>query len=223
MNIYLVVEGFCEREVYPKWAKYLNPRLKVVQYIDEVEENHIYIVSGGGYPGYYEIIENAISDVCENDKFDKLVIAIDSEKMTYEDKKDEIELLIKNIGAAINYEIIVQHFCIETWALGNRAIVNRHSANSKVLQYREIHDVLTKDPAEMPDHPAESLNRAQFAERYLRTLLNDKYRNLTYNKRNPKPLLNRKYFDRVVSRFTETGHIASFEDFLNAFQIASPK
>lgn len=216
MNIYLVVEGFVEKKVYPKWIKYINPQYKVIQDFDDVVSNHIYIVSGGGYPNYLEVIEDSVNDVADNRAFDKLVIAIDSEDMSYNQKKKEIMDFVDNLGFVIEYQVVVQHFCIETWALGNRNIISRNSADEKVRKYRSIWDVLRQDPEKLPPLDEEH-TRAQFAELYLRALLNAKYRNLTYSKHNPKELLNRKYFDRVKSRLIDTGHIASFNDFLTAF------
>lgn len=143
--------------------------------------------------------------------------------MTYEDKKDEIETFVDDYqltcGSNIDYRIIIQHFCIETWALANRSIVNRYSSNIDIQKFRSIWDVLYEDPELLPSLPEEKLNRAQFAEKYLRLLLNEKYRNLTYTKNNPKEIIHRKYFDKIKSRCIETGHIASFKDFLNAFYI----
>lgn len=217
MNIYLVVEGqIGEKKVYSNWIKYINKQMQLVNSIDEISHNSVYIVSGGGYPNYFDIIENAAQDVMTYN-IDRLVVAIDSEDMTYEEKHHEVDEFIYNFGLNINYKIIVQHFCLETWALGNRIIVSRKPSSERVKKYRQIHDVLVYDPADLPPNMEEGLNRAQFAERYLRALLNDNYKNLSYSKRNPEVLLHSKYYQRVFDRFTETGHIASFNDFLNAF------
>ncbi len=216
MNIYLVVEGFLEKKVYPKWIEFINPEYKVVDEIDAVVTNHLYVVSGGGYPSYFDVIEGGVYDVAENKTFDRLVIAVDSEDMSYDQKKQEIEEFINGIDIDIEYQIVVQHFCIETWALGNRNIVPRHTAGERVRNYRDIWDVLFNDPEELPALD-DNHNRAQFAKSYLRALLNAKFRNLSYSERNPKVLLHPKYFKRVRSRYLETGHIASFNDFLTAF------
>lgn len=217
MNIYLVVEGKkTEPIVYPKWIKYINPQFKIVQDIDEVCDNHILMISGGGFPSYLSIIKNAALDVASNERFDRLVIAIDSEEMTYVDKRAEIEDFVNNLNLNIEYKVVVQHFCIETWALGNRILVPRQSDDERVKMYRDIWDVLDNDPAGLPPL-SEDINRAQFAEKYLKALINAHYRNLTYSKWNPKVLLDRKYFNRVKSRFEDTDHIASFNDFLTAF------
>ncbi len=217
MNIYLVVEGeIGEKKVYSNWLKYLNNQFNIVNSISEISTNSVYIIAGFGYPNYFEVIENAAYDVANNN-IDRLVVAIDSEDMTYDEKHNEVEDFIVKLNLSIDYKIIVQHFCLETWALGNRIIVNRKPSSDRVRRYRRLHDVLYLDPAELPPNKGEDLNRAQFAEKYLRALLNDKYRNLTYSKKNPEALLHKKYFERILDRFTRTGHIASFEDFLTSF------
>jgi len=217
MKIYLVVEGeVSEKKVYDKWIRYYRPDLKIIKYLDEFVDNSVFIISGLGYPNYFDVIESAVGDVVSLN-LDKLVVAIDSEEMTYEDKRQEVTEFIESMGQNIQYNIIVQHFCLETWALGNKVIVTRHPKNDEVRLFRQFFDVLSLDPELLPPYEPKSLNRAQFAELYLRRLLNDKYRNLSYSKKNPKVLLNEKYFRRVKDRFETTGHIRSFNDFLLAF------
>ncbi len=217
MNVYLIVEGHGEKKVYAHWVPLVNPSLTVVNSLDEVQHNNLIIYSGGGYPHYIEVIEAGVEDVVTNEQLDRLVIAIDSEEMSYKDKRREIEQVVKALGKNLDYKIIVQHFCLETWALGNKTIVSRNPKDIHLRKYRGYFDVLTKDPEFLPGYPADNLNRSQFAAHYLRKLLNEKYKNLTYTKRNPHALLHNKYFERVKIRLQTTGHITSFNDFLAAF------
>lgn len=217
MNVYLVVEGKGEKKVYAHWVPLVNPNLSVVDSLEEVQHNNLIIFSGGGYPNYLEVVEAGVEDVVGNEKLDRLVIAIDSEEMSYEEKRREIEKVVDASGKNLDYKIIVQHFCLETWALGNKVIVSRNPKNLQLQQYRNHFDILNRDPELLPDYPIEDLSRSQFAARYLTKLLNEKYKALTYKKGNPKPLLHDMYFKRVKMRLETTGHIASFEDFLTAF------
>jgi hypothetical protein len=217
MNIYLVVEGKCEKRIYRKWVRWVNPNLRIANSINEVSVNHLYMVSGGGYPHYFDVIEDGAKDVSEITLFDRLVVSVDSEDMSYEDKMSEISKFIDSLALSINYRIIIQHFCLETWALGNRFIVTRNPQTEKSRYYRSIYDVLTNDPECLPALPNDDLNRSQFAERYLRCLISEKYQHSTYTKRNPSVLCNHNYYQRVMSRCLETGHIASFNGFLTAF------
>ena len=141
----------------------------------------------------------------------------DSEDLGHDEKLEEISSFMTKIGLDIDYRIVVQHFCLETWALGNRAIVPRQPKTDKVREYRNIWDVLENDPAELPVLPKAQFTRAQFAELYLRAILNDRNRNITYTKRNTKALLNLKYYQQVKTRMQDTNHIASFRGFLAAF------
>jgi hypothetical protein len=218
VNVYLVVEGpVGEKRVYSHWVPMVNARLSVVPSIDQVSDNSVFIVAGGGYPSYFDVIEAGVADVAGNSMFDRLVVAIDSEEMTLSDKYCEVSEFIDSLASQVEYRIIVQHFCLETWALGNKAIVTRHPRDPRIREYRRIFDVLHSDPEYLPPNPAEGLNRAQFAERYLRGLLNEKYRNLTYTKSNPAALLHRKYYARVRRRYDEGTHIASFGALIAAF------
>ncbi len=218
MNIYLVVEGpIGERQVYAHWVPLVNPRLQLVTNLEEIVNDNLIIYSGGGYPSYFDVIEAGVRDVEANENLDRLVVAVDSEQMSYAEKRAEISEFIQGLRTHINYRIVVQHFCLETWALGNKFIVSRKPKDIKVREYRRHYDVLHRDPEFLPAYPLEDFNRSQFAERYLRRLLNEKYRNLTYRKGNPIVLLNDKYFERVKGRCLETGHIMSFNDFLTAF------
>ena len=217
MNVYLIVEGNGEKKVYTHWVPLVNPNLSVVNSLEEVQHNNLIIFSGGGYPNYLEVIEAGVEDVVGNEQLDRLVIAIDSEEMSYEEKRREIEQVVNALGKNLDYRIIVQHFCLETWALGNKVIVSRNPKDIRLRQYISHFDILDKDPELLPDYPIEDLSRSQFAARYLTKLLNEKYRSLTYKKGNPKPLLHDMYFKRVKMRLDTTGHVASFEDFLAAF------
>ncbi|MCH8041517.1 MAG: hypothetical protein IH977_14425 [Nitrospinae bacterium] len=218
MNIYLVVEGLAgAKMVYAHWVPLVNPDLRVRKNIDEVDQNSLWIVGGGGIPSYYQVIKAGAEDVASNESFDRLVVAIDSEDMPCHEKKSEIEELIDGLNFNIAYRVVVQHFCLETWFLGNRSIISRNSDVECVRKYRGIYDVLDNDPELLPEVPENSLNRAQFAYKYLSCLINAKNPILRYKKNRPSFILNDKYYNRVKERFDETGHISSFGDFLMAF------
>jgi hypothetical protein len=128
---------------------------------------------------------------------------------------DGLPLATQN--TTVEIRIVVQHFCFEAWALGNRRIVRPHPTSSRLREYKQLFDVRSRDPELLPHKLDENLNRAQFAEKYLRLALTDTFRNLTYTKSNPQAVLHDKYFAQVKNRLRDTGHIASFDDFLRAF------
>ena len=217
MNIYIVTEGITESIVYKKWIPQINPALSAVSTISDVDQNKFFIVSSMGYPFYFETIANAIEDVNHLKKFDRLVITIDSEEMSRIQKYDEVADFVRSHPCRFNPRIVVQHFCFETWALGNRKIISPVPENRRLRQYKKFFDVRQFDPELLPALPEEEMNRAQFAEKYLRLALNDRYPTLTYSKANPKALLHTTYLEQVRLRATKTNHIDSFHEFLRAF------
>lgn len=218
MNVHIVVEGEVgEKKVYRHWVPLVNPNLTYVEHVSMIEYDNFAITSGGGYPNYLRIIGDAIADVNCHGHIDRLVVGVDSEEMEYEEKLNEMSECISQLHCIAEIRLIVQHFCLETWALGNKRIVRHEPRDAKLREYKRYFNVSIFDPELLPAYAAEELNRAQFAEKYLRCALQDKYRRLTYTKSNPTVLLNDKYFERVAQRFYDTGHIRSFEAFLTAF------
>ncbi|MDA8154672.1 MAG: hypothetical protein M0003_18500 [Acidithiobacillus sp.] len=228
MNIYLVVEGEkTEALVYDKWIGYTNRSLRVVRNIGDVSTNNVYMIVGHGWPSYLDHIKAAVDDVCTKTDahglqlFNRLVVAVDTETVTVEEKRAEItETVIEALNGshmAFDLHVITQHFCIEAWFLGNRDLLRR---SERRLSRNDIehYDVSLRDP-ELLNVPSNSrsLTNAQYAKMYLKNLVKDKYPLLTYRSNNPGPVLDERYYRFVVSRFTDTGHIQSFRAFIEAF------
>jgi len=217
MNIYVVVEGRTEKPVYKSWIPLINPHLAYVNDIYDIQRNNFSIISGGGYPNYYAVIENAIQDVNDVGNIDRLVISVDSEENSREDKLEEVDSFLQDLQCVAPIIILIQHFCIETWALGNRRIIRRNPQNLILRRYRGIFNVLVNDPELLPPLPSENLNRSKLAFKYLKLILNERFPSITYTKRRPYPLCHSTYFSEVRSRYYDTHHIVSFSDFLDAF------
>jgi hypothetical protein len=218
MRYYLVVEGKCgESIIYPQWISYVNEQLVQKFCIDDMVDNSYYLISGNGFPYYYQIIDNAIEDINVSGKFDCLVIAVDSEDYSCSDKYNDILTYVGNKLVSAQLKIIVQHPCIEAWALGNRVVLRRNPEDEMVREFLKFYNVRKSDPELLPGYPKKELNRAQFAFLYLKHILVDRYPRLTYTKSNPKALLHIKYFEQLKKRFNETAHIKSFDMFLQAF------
>lgn len=217
MNIHIVVEGEVgETRVYRNWVPFVNPQLSFVPHISKISHNNFSIISGGGYPYYFTALGDALAD-CENyGNIDRLVLAVDSEDQSYKDKYDEVVKEIAKQHCTMPVKIVIQHFCLESWALGNAQAIRPHPQCPILRKYLQFFNVRTHDPELLQAYQPDQ-TRAQFAEIYLRRALNDKFKQLTYTKHNPQVLLNRKYFDRVKHRFDSVQHIRSFNDFLTAF------
>jgi hypothetical protein len=217
MNIYVVVEGDAEARVYPRWIPLVNPTLSHARTLDDVVNEQFYVISGRGYPQYFQVIADAIEDVNASLMFDRLVVAVDSEEMTYEDKLAEMQARFVSTFCRVPIHWVIQHFCFETWALGNRKALKPVSQSQRLRDYRAIHDVRREDPELLPPLTPMNWNRSAFALRYLVAVLNEHFRNLTYTKRSPGPVMHQKFYAQLVARKDDTGHIGSFSDFLRAF------
>ncbi len=217
MNIYLVVEGKAERIVYPAWISIVNSSLSQVQIISDVVSNNYYLISGMGYPYYFDVIRDAISDINDLQIFDRLVVAVDSEDMSYAEKASEIKAFLDSHPCKVPIHTIIQHFCFETWALGNRKLVRRHAHDIRLREYINIHDVITLDPALLPELPQYDWNRAQFAYKYLKAAINERNCNIGYSKGSPRFVTHHKFFNEIQKRVQSSEHISSFKDFIAAF------
>ena len=214
MNYYVIVEGKTEFKIYPKWISYCNKNLKITSRIEDISENSVFFVGANGYPNILNMIEAGVKDIKQFRNFDLLVVGIDSEEKTYNEKLAEISTFIDKSGIEIEYRVIVQNFCFETWALGNRRIFRRRTSNETLREYIKYYDVISNDPELMPSFTPKNYPRVEFALRYLHKGINDLHTRLTYSKSNPYYLGEEYYFKELVSRLEDTKHISSFDLFL---------
>ncbi len=220
MNFFVVVEGKAEGKVYKRWIPYVNPHVSYAgTSISDLTVNSFAIISGQGFPYYLEAIRNSIEEINEIGNVDKLVVAADSENMMREEKLDELEDYIRSECAqcSIPICIVVQHFCFETCALGNRRLGPRSPRSLELRRYKEFFCVYENDPELLPPFPPKYRTRAQFAKAYLKAMLKDRNAIVSYSSRRPNALYPKSYFDEVKKRFDSTGHIISFDSFLKAF------
>lgn len=216
MNYYMLVEGLAEKAIYRQWVPFVRPGLTYCNDPSEMIDNNFAIVSGGGYPMYLDMILAAIEDVRQLGN-SRLVVAVDSEDMTEAEKLQEIDQQISaHAPAELDYKIVVQHFCFEAWALGNRKAGPRNPKAADLKGFKSAFDVLTKDPQLLPamddDH-----NRAQTAHLYLRSMLRDRSPTMIYTKSNPSVVATEDYLRQLQGRLSDTGHIASFDRLITAF------
>jgi hypothetical protein len=127
MNLLFIVEGETERLVYPCWLRFLSPHLARVDFPADAVENNYCLQAGDGYPQIFKYVGAAIDDLNDLGNFDFLIICIDTEEMTREDRMLEVSMEIKKHKPR-GYEVVVilQHSCIETWFLGNRKAVSKN-------------------------------------------------------------------------------------------------
>ncbi|QLE59203.1 hypothetical protein [Nostoc sp. TCL26-01] len=217
MNIYFLVEGnSTEKKIYPKWLEYLIPNLIRVQYHDEVQNNNYYLISGGGYPNIlYDGLENAVDKILETPKYDYLVICVDADEESVEERRQNISQLIKNKEIHLGktkVEIILQNRCIETWLLGNKRIFNsKQPLELPLSSYVNYYDVSQKNPEEMGNYKMR--NHADFHYEYLREVFRAK--NTTYSKKNPNDAKEKYYFEELQKRVKDQSEdLKTFQFFL---------
>ena len=217
MNLYVVVEGQTEKAVYPHWIPCINPALQYVEHPSLVHANHFCIVSGMGYPMYWDVLDDAIEDINTFRVFDRLIACLDSHDMALEEKVAEIQDHLAGRACSAEIAIVIQHFCFEAWALGNRVLIKRHPTSQRLRDFKAIHDVRNYDPELLPRHPTYDWPRSQFAQAYLKAAINERGRNLTYSKGRPHYIGYPNYLTQLAVRNRETGHISSFSKFLTSF------
>ena len=220
MNIYVVVEGkWAAKKIYTTWIPLVNPELQPIDYLPDLKQNNFFVLAGFGQSQLLNNrIEKAVKDV--NDlAFDRLVVAIDSEDMDLREKQLEVQNRVDRIGCNIEVRYVIQHFCIETWLLGNKNMFRRKAKDNELLSYRALFDVRNNDPELLPPNKKHSWNRSQFAYHYLRAGLRDVHpgNRTSYTKKNPGLVAKEGYFHQVKKRCVDGQHVLSFQGFLDAF------
>jgi hypothetical protein len=218
MNLYFIVEGsVTESIVYPKWLEHLLPLHKrVTRPADaQADGNSYYLLSGQGYPQILNEIPNAVENIRENRSYRYLIVCADLEDDDAEEKEQVIQQKLANsrnpLPTTTQFEVILQHRCMESWFLGNRTTFPKNPQNKELKEYIEYYDVSQKCPELMGQHE-DFLTHAAFHLDYLRRIFRE--RGLSYTKRDPGITRDRSYFDRLVDRSEDPAeHLKSFRQF----------
>ena len=216
MNLYFVVEGKTEAKVYPDWLSYLLPQLNRVKKYSQALTNNYFLISGGGYPALYDIVEAAIEEINLSQNYDYLAICLDAEENTVNDiQKEVLTELFTNRRLALGkteLKIFVQNRCIETWLLGNQKIYSRQPQSQLLLDRTNYYNVSTDCPELMGKYNYSVY--AQFHEVYLKELFLAK--NRTYSKTMPGDVQKEYYLRALHNRVDkELNHLPTLRDFLN--------
>lgn len=214
MNYYVVVEGEGDKTVYSRWIPVLFPHLSEVEELSALVQDNFLLVEGRGYPNVMKRIEAGVHDVHTLGPDCRLIAAVDSEESTHEDRRAEVDARIANTGIAVNYRIIVQHFCIEAWGLGNRGIVPKKPRTERLRKCTAHYNVVINDPEQMTSPSWFEYGRARFAKRYLHDVIEESNHK---GKSNSAVMSHEKYLREVVDRQRRTLHIPSFAALSAAF------
>jgi hypothetical protein len=218
MNLYFIVEGVTERKVYPAWLSYLLPELDRINISNKAKDNNYFLISGGGYPSIYNVVEDAIEEINDIKKYDYLVICLDAEENTVAYIQQEIQAKFNELSATkqfyltnINLKVIVHNRCMETWFLGNGKIYTRQPQSPKLLNYTRYYNISIDCPELMGDNDFNT--HAQFHEDYLKALFQEK--NMNYSKTKPGDVQKEYYLNELQSRVQQQiTHLPSFQDFI---------
>lgn len=221
MNLYLIVEGEeTEMMLYPRWIQYFIPELTRVDNFQDVTVNSYYLFSGQGIPSIYNHVVNAIKDVNKLDKYDYLVVVLDADEITIEQRKQKVHDKINESKISLTetcvLEIIVQSRAIETWFLGNRSVYKRNPQGDKFKLYSRYYNVEINDPEQM--ETSFGFKRvAHFHESYLREML--KEYNVRYRKSKPGDVLEDYYLEELINRTNDNkAHLLSLSHCFNVLK-----
>ena len=234
MNLLFLVEGAkTEPKIYRSWLKFLFPGIQEVLRPEDMINNNFQIIAGCGYPNMVSrprnskipsLLEACMLDLSGYSAIDYLIICIDSENETYQNRFDEITQKINQIIldhpkiSLVHHKIyvIIQHCCIETWALGNNELTGGTSSLSaeetaNYEKFREYYDIALKDPETMeccPPHQS-FRGRQRFHQKYLQYYF--RMHGLKYSKNDPSEVQKSEYFLALCRRCQSTGHLQSFQ------------
>lgn len=229
MNIYFLVEGKqTEKKVYPHWLYHLVPNLKPASPLSShkavIQDNYC-LISGKGYPRLLDdALEPAIQDINESGLFDFLVVCLDSEGGSVEEKISEVAMAVQNYGLLPKTElkVIVQNCCFETWFLGNRRAVSHQPSSKELSGWMRHFNVAEDDPEEMFAPFGFRGTRAHFHLLYLQALLKEKQ--IHYSKEFPREVIEAHYLDQLCQRIAdEPSHLKSFQSFLEFCERLRPE
>ncbi len=239
MNIYFVFEGKTEPIVYKEWFTLLLPQLTEVDNFDEITENNYYYESDMGVPDCYNVVVNAIQEINECPNYDYLVLFIDADRSSVEEKRQEAYQTISDRlnDATRNYtyrslpsncqlKVLVQKVCIETWFLGNRKFFVRQPQSELLKKYIEYYDVSSFDPELLADEFEQNQEgtaqifgystKALFHESYLREIFKERLKGISYKKSRPKEVQKITYLKQLLARIKDNPeHLLSFQEFIN--------
>lgn len=187
--------------------------MNYVPSISDLTENSFTIISGHGYPQYYNIIKNAYLDIDRLGNIDYLLICIDAEILSYEEKLNEVNNFIQNECHNVNCEtiVVIQNNCIESWLMGNKRISISNARNPELIRYRNHYNVNNLDPEGLVLIDERTIGR--FTYRYLKLMLQEN--GLRYSKKNVTCVNTKEYFESLVERYNDDNHIRSFGIFFN--------
>ncbi|MBF0611797.1 MAG: hypothetical protein HQL55_11825, partial [Magnetococcales bacterium] len=150
---------------------------------------------------------------------DCLFICIDAEKDDVIQRRREVEEVLQShlplVTTLPNYAIVIQNRTMETWFLGNRALVQSAQRGEELLKCLDFYNVEVEDPELLPIQSGHR-NHAKYHLHYLRQIFLGN--NLRYQKNNPREVMEESYLCQLIQRVQDTTHLPEFKHFLQQCQ-----
>lgn len=218
MNLYIIVEGRrTEKKVYPAWFTHLIPKLNSVKWAFQVTNNNYYLFNGNGFPALlHNHLKNSIEEVNELGNFNYLVLILDVDESTNQDRIKEVnDFLYKNnleLNNSTELVIIPQNRCIESWFLGNKKVFKQNPKSPQLVEYVKFYNVKENNPEQMGIHQ-NFATHSQFHADYCIEFLRE--RNIRYSKNRPNGVVDKEYLDKLIQRQEQTNDLESFQNFIS--------
>lgn len=220
MNYYFLLEDSKSFiKVLPKWLEYCGFKCQRVADITEVEKDNYVLQSGQGVTQLVtKVLFDTIETIISNpQKIDKLIVILDAEELTVEDRKQQVTQKInekyKVAELDFDIEIIVCNCCFETWLLGHKGLYPKEtvSQESAFFPYYCHYDIEKEDPELMCVPTDIQETKAKYHFHYLHELF--RFKRIRYNKKKPEIVASQDYLEGIIARAQETNHVTSFKSF----------
>ena len=221
MNYYFLLEDEQSLlKVLPQWLQYMEFKSTRVVDIDAVQENNYVLQSGQGVTQLItRVLFQTIDTILEKPgRIDKLVVILDSEEFTAEQRKQDVKEKIEghypNQKFDFDITIVVCNHCFETWLLGAKGLYPEHvEEESDFYPYYQYYNIACDDPENMIPPADRKETIAKYHFHYLHELL--RYKKIRFSKSRPQNVATKKYFEDILERIETTEHIRSFAKFID--------
>lgn len=198
MSLYIVVEGErTEPALLRGWLPRLAPGLTPALRVEDVGAAHYFMVAGRGYPSYLARIQAAVEDIRAFPAFSWLLVLVDAEERTAEERRSEVEEVVRDARCPIPSAVFVADCCVETWLLGNPRVLRRNPSSAELRAHLAHYHVGERDPERMPLRP-DFRNRAHHHIGYLKAVFAEQ--NISFSKSRPGHAADPAYLDALIAR-----------------------
>jgi hypothetical protein len=227
MNYYFLLED--EKsfiKVLPKWLEYLGFKNSRVVDIMAVEKDNYVMQSGQGVTKLIEnVLYQTMDTILSSDKkIDYLVIILDAEEKTVEQRESEVKEKVdeyvnkNNCMLTFKVKTIVCNCCFETFLLGNRKIYPQETPSEDYFRiHYEHYNISENDPELMQKPIGVARTRAKYHFQYFHDAM--LYSKKRYSKSKPDIVAQKEYFNELIERIDDTQHLKSFKTLVDFIRL----